>query len=75
MVSTCNLVVLITSALSTVADYQKTTWRRAKDNKLHDEKFITKGLWGVSRHPKYVHTAYTTPSQAPQMHAEFVHLS
>ncbi|KAM5538481.1 hypothetical protein V8D89_007814 [Ganoderma adspersum] len=37
-----------------VADHQKTAWRRAKDNKEHDEKFITKGLWGISRHPNYV---------------------
>ena len=35
-----------------VADYQKTAWRRAKENKVHDEKFITSGLWSISRHPK-----------------------
>ena len=38
----------------TVADSQKSAWRHAKDKKEHDEKFITKGLWGISRHPKYV---------------------
>lgn len=37
-----------------VADHQKTTWRRRKDDKEHDEKFITGGLWSISRHPKYV---------------------
>lgn len=37
-----------------VADHQKSVWRRAKDDKEHDERFITNGLWGVSRHPKYV---------------------
>ncbi|KAI0711916.1 hypothetical protein C8T65DRAFT_647008 [Cerioporus squamosus] len=41
-------------AFELVADHQKTTWRHAKNNKLHDEKFITKGLWGISRHPNYV---------------------
>ncbi|KAF7327433.1 S5A-REDUCTASE domain-containing protein [Mycena kentingensis (nom. inval.)] len=37
-----------------IADGQKTAWRRRKDAKLHDEKFITKGLWAISRHPNYV---------------------
>ncbi len=35
------------------ADRQKATWRRAQENKEHEEKFITSGLWGISRHPKY----------------------
>jgi steroid 5-alpha reductase family enzyme len=35
-----------------VADGQKAAWKRAKDKKQHDEKFITSGLWSVSRHPK-----------------------
>ncbi|KAJ8454048.1 hypothetical protein ONZ51_g13253 [Trametes cubensis] len=37
-----------------VADHQKSAWRRAKENKEHDDKFITTGLWGISRHPNYV---------------------
>ncbi|KAI0370342.1 DUF1295-domain-containing protein [Pilatotrama ljubarskyi] len=37
-----------------VADHQKSSWRRAKENKEHDDNFITQGLWGLSRHPNYV---------------------
>lgn len=37
-----------------VADRQKTNWRAQKERKLHDEKFITSGLWSISRHPNYV---------------------
>ncbi|RDB25775.1 hypothetical protein Hypma_006418 [Hypsizygus marmoreus] len=37
-----------------LADRQKTVWRNAKNAKVHDEKFITSGLWSVSRHPNYV---------------------
>lgn len=37
-----------------IADWQKSVWRRAKNRKEHDERFITSGLWSVSRHPKYV---------------------
>jgi steroid 5-alpha reductase family enzyme len=36
-----------------IADRQKTAWRRAQSNKEHEEKFITSGLWSISRHPKY----------------------
>jgi steroid 5-alpha reductase family enzyme len=35
------------------ADRQKSAWRRAQENKEHEEKFITSGLWSISRHPKY----------------------
>ncbi|KAF7317121.1 S5A-REDUCTASE domain-containing protein [Mycena chlorophos] len=37
-----------------IADRQKTAWRRARDAKLHEERFITSGLWSISRHPNYV---------------------
>ncbi|KAH9983095.1 DUF1295-domain-containing protein [Russula compacta] len=37
-----------------IADRQKSAWRHAKGNKDHEEKFITSGLWSISRHPNYV---------------------
>ncbi|CAL1716772.1 unnamed protein product [Somion occarium] len=37
-----------------VADYQKSVWRQAKEKKQHDEKFVTRGLWAISRHPNHV---------------------
>ncbi|KAF5379805.1 hypothetical protein D9615_005682 [Tricholomella constricta] len=37
-----------------IADRQKSLWRNAKNNKQHDERFISSGLWGISRHPNYV---------------------
>jgi len=37
-----------------IADRQKTVWRQAKQAKQHEEKFITSGLWSISRHPNYV---------------------
>ncbi|KAJ7452263.1 hypothetical protein FB451DRAFT_1282985 [Mycena latifolia] len=40
--------------MEAVADAQKAAWRRAKDAKQHSERFITGGLWAVSRHPNYV---------------------
>lgn len=41
-------------AFEALADYQKTSWRKAKDSKKHDEPFISSGLWSISRHPNYV---------------------
>ncbi|KAI0249150.1 DUF1295-domain-containing protein [Lactifluus subvellereus] len=37
-----------------IADRQKSAWRRAQRDKEHEEKFITSGLWSISRHPNYV---------------------
>ncbi|KAG8905546.1 hypothetical protein FRB99_008745 [Tulasnella sp. 403] len=37
-----------------IADYQKTKWRNEKNAKKHDEAFISRGLWSISRHPNYV---------------------
>ncbi|TRM62682.1 hypothetical protein BD626DRAFT_498123 [Schizophyllum amplum] len=41
-------------AFEMLADRQKSQWRAAKNAKQHDEKFISSGLWGISRHPNYV---------------------
>ncbi|CAE6417148.1 unnamed protein product [Rhizoctonia solani] len=41
-------------AFEVIADRQKSDWRARKNAKLHDEKFITSGLWSISRHPNYV---------------------
>ncbi|KAK5653724.1 hypothetical protein OQA88_7880 [Cercophora sp. LCS_1] len=38
----------------TVADYQKWVWFAEKKRKVHDEQFITRGLWGRSRYPNYL---------------------
>ncbi|KAL9059462.1 MAG: hypothetical protein Q9162_001160 [Coniocarpon cinnabarinum] len=35
------------------ADRQKSRWMAAKREKKHSEEFLTKGLWGKSRHPNY----------------------
>jgi steroid 5-alpha reductase family enzyme len=36
-----------------IADRQKTQWSQEKKEKKHDEDFLTRGLWGKSRHPNY----------------------
>ncbi|KAG9094062.1 hypothetical protein FRC06_011206 [Ceratobasidium sp. 370] len=41
-------------AVEVIADHQKSEWRARKNAKLHDEKFISSGLWSISRHPNYV---------------------
>lgn len=40
--------------LEIVADRQKSAWRTGKDEKKHEEKFISSGVWGFSRHPNYL---------------------
>jgi len=54
----CDYASLVLFAASftfeVVADNQKSAWRCAHDKKLHDEKFVTGGLWSISRHPNYV---------------------
>ena len=43
-------VFILGLAIEIVADYQKTVFRRNIENK---DKFITTGLWSLSRHPNY----------------------
>ncbi len=38
--------------LEIVADREKSQWRQDKEDKKHDESFITRGTWSWSRHPK-----------------------
>ncbi|KAK7518873.1 hypothetical protein IWZ03DRAFT_374860 [Phyllosticta citriasiana] len=35
------------------ADRQKSQWMHEKKEKRHAEEFLTRGLWGKSRHPNY----------------------
>lgn len=35
------------------ADRQKSKWMQEKKEKKHSEEFLTRGLWGKSRHPNY----------------------
>jgi len=37
-----------------LADRQKSVWKQEQKEGKHQEKFITSGLWGVTRHPNYV---------------------
>jgi steroid 5-alpha reductase family enzyme len=36
-----------------LADMQKNQWVKEKKEKKHSEEFLTRGLWGKSRHPNY----------------------
>jgi len=50
-----SLGLYVTSFLfEVISDYQKSIWRKGKDNKEHDEQFISTGLWSISRHPNYI---------------------
>jgi len=44
------LVFILGLSIEIIADYQKTVFRRKIENK---DKFITTGLWSLSRHPNY----------------------
>src|SRR5271170_6478100 len=35
------------------ADRQKSAWVQEKKDKIHEEDFLTRGLWSKSRHPNY----------------------
>ncbi|MCJ1225893.1 hypothetical protein MMC12_002542 [Toensbergia leucococca] len=35
------------------ADRQKNKWVQEKKQKVHEEEFLTRGLWSKSRHPNY----------------------
>ena len=40
-------------AFEIVADRQKAAWSEERRRKVHDEQFLTRGLWSRSRHPNY----------------------
>jgi steroid 5-alpha reductase family enzyme len=40
-------------AFEVTADQQKNQWMKEKKEKKHSEEFLTRGLWGKSRHPNY----------------------
>ncbi|KAI1504823.1 hypothetical protein F5X99DRAFT_350200 [Biscogniauxia marginata] len=40
-------------AFEVVADRQKSSWLAARREKLHDEQFLTSGLWSRSQFPNY----------------------
>ncbi|KAF4826177.1 hypothetical protein CGCTS75_v009449 [Colletotrichum tropicale] len=47
------LVYVAGFAFEITADRQKSKWMREKKEKLHDEQFMTRGLWTVSQYPNY----------------------
>ncbi|KAH8118238.1 DUF1295-domain-containing protein [Phellopilus nigrolimitatus] len=50
-----SLGIFVSSFLfEVVADHQKTAWRKEKAAKKHEEQFISRGLWSISRHPNYL---------------------
>ncbi|KAF9884878.1 hypothetical protein FE257_000945 [Aspergillus nanangensis] len=44
---------LLGLSFEVIADNQKARWTAEKKNKIHDEQFLTRGLWGRSRFPHY----------------------
>ncbi|KAK2766493.1 hypothetical protein CKAH01_04776 [Colletotrichum kahawae] len=47
------LVYVAGFAFEITADRQKSKWMREKREKIHDEQFMTRGLWSVSQYPNY----------------------
>jgi steroid 5-alpha reductase family enzyme len=46
------ILTLSSFIIEVAADSQKKAWRKAQMLKKHNQKFISKGLWAWSRHPK-----------------------
>ncbi|KAK3950973.1 hypothetical protein QBC32DRAFT_371554 [Pseudoneurospora amorphoporcata] len=44
---------IIGFVVEVVADYQKSKWQKEKQNKAHDEQFLTSGLWSKCQFPNY----------------------
>ncbi|KAG9019478.1 hypothetical protein FRB90_001550, partial [Tulasnella sp. 427] len=58
-------IFLTSFILETIADSQKSSWKKEKEQNKHDEGFINRGLWKYSRHPNYaaevgIHTGIAT---------------
>ncbi|KAG8866133.1 hypothetical protein FRC20_009030 [Serendipita sp. 405] len=47
-------LVVLSLGGEALADAQKSQWRKEKKEGKHTEKFIQRGLWSLSRHPKCV---------------------
>ncbi|KAK3395020.1 hypothetical protein B0H63DRAFT_462544 [Podospora didyma] len=47
------IVFVVGFAIETTADYQRNTWIKEKLAKIHDEQFMTRGLFSRSRYPHY----------------------
>lgn len=47
------MIWLVGFIIEIVADSQKAWWMKEREEKKHEEEFITRGLWSVSRHPNY----------------------
>ncbi|KAI0386486.1 DUF1295-domain-containing protein [Hypomontagnella monticulosa] len=40
-------------AFEIIADWQKSRWSREREEKVHDEQFMSRGLWSRSQYPNY----------------------